>query len=152
MRLKLPVRGLEGERIQESRPKSKPFIGTELIWNLWFFQFNAVTPEYWSSGSSCPQLRPTQVRLIQDELSKLERRLPVTIFVNSASRFQMGRLQTLGYQFSNRLSHRHWSNPCTRLLRAENLEAFQGKCSRQSLDIHIRQRRVLRRRSSNVPN
>jgi len=42
----LLVRGLEGERIQESQPKNNPFTGTELIWNPWFFQFNEVTPDY----------------------------------------------------------------------------------------------------------
>ena len=69
----LLVRGLEGERIQESQPKNNPFTGTELISILRLFQFNEVTPDYWFSGSSCRQFRPTRDVLIEDNSSRIER-------------------------------------------------------------------------------
>ena len=69
---KLLVRDSAGERIQVSQPKNNPFTGTELISNPWLFQFNRVTPDYWSPGSSCRQFRPTRDVLIEDDSFRIE--------------------------------------------------------------------------------
>jgi hypothetical protein len=69
---KLLVRDSAEERIQVSQPKNNPFTGTELISNPWLFQFNEVTPDYWSSGSSCRQFRPTRDVLIEDDSFRIE--------------------------------------------------------------------------------